>query len=80
MQKNISPGGGTRRNMLIKTLLIMKFLFFFILINASYARASVYAQNISLSVNKMEIRKILSMMEKSTHVRFLYNYDLQGLK
>ena len=37
-------------------------------------------QTINLDVKKTEIRKVLNLIERTTPYRFLYNYDLPGLK
>jgi TonB-dependent starch-binding outer membrane protein SusC len=40
----------------------------------------VRAQNVTIRVKQTEIRKVLTVFEKQTDIRFLYNYDLPPLK
>ncbi|HKO81463.1 MAG TPA: carboxypeptidase-like regulatory domain-containing protein, partial [Chitinophagaceae bacterium] len=59
----------------------MKLAIFFILFTIVQAKATdASGQNVSLDVKDMEIRKVLNAIEKDGNYRFLYNYDLKGLK
>src|SRR5687767_876024 len=82
MQKSV-PQEGTvfPTRSLLKILMIMKLAIFFILLTIVQAKATdASGQNISLDVKDMEIRKVLNAIEKDGSYRFLYNYDLKGLK
>ncbi len=81
MKKNGS--GGFMRSVppLLKTLLLMKLSIVFVLLSALHVKANnVNGQNISLDVRQTEIRKVLNEIERDGYYRFLYNYDLKGLK
>lgn len=58
----------------------MKFTILLLLIGAIQVSARAYSQPLSLNVQQVEIKKVLNSIEKKTSVRFLYNYDLGGLK
>ena len=82
MQKS-EPQEGTvfPTRSLLKILMIMKLAIFIILFTALQVKANdANGQNISLDVKDMEIRKVLNAIEKDGNYRFLYNYELKGLK
>jgi TonB-dependent SusC/RagA subfamily outer membrane receptor len=79
MKYSASPGKRNIRFSLFKTLLVMKFLILFLLVNALHANAHIYGQNVTVQAQNTELKKILYQIEKSTDVRFLYNYNLQSL-
>lgn len=59
----------------------MKMTLFLIVLSVFHARADVYGQGlITLSLQRTSIDKVLSRIEKTGQFRFLYNYDLKGLK
>lgn len=63
----------------VKYFLIMKLAIVIILFTAMHAQAKLYGQNINMRIEKTEVKKILSQIEKSANVRFLYNYELTPL-
>ncbi len=79
MKKRVSAERNNRSS-LTKTLLIMKLFMFLMLVATIQAKARTYGQNISMNVEKTEVKKILGYFEKSTRVRFLYNYELKPLR
>lgn len=59
----------------------MKLAIFLLLFTALQVKANdVNGQNISIAVKNTEIRKVLKAIEREGNYRFLYNYDLKGLK
>ena len=59
----------------------MKLAIFIILCTALQVRATdAIGQTVSLNVKQTEIRKVLNAIERSGQYRFLYNYELKGLK
>jgi TonB-dependent SusC/RagA subfamily outer membrane receptor len=66
--------------LLFKCLLMMKFTVLFVLFATIQARATVYSQTVSIKVEQTEIKRVLNTIEKKTNVRFVYNYELEGLK
>lgn len=80
--KKSEPFGWLRPSRsLLKTLLIMKLSILVILLTAFQVQATrLNGQNISLDLKNSEIKKVLSTIEKSGEYRFLYNYDLRGLR
>lgn len=57
----------------------MKLAIVITLLTTLQANAGVYGQNIKMQVQQTEVKKILNTIEKSTNVRFLYNYELAPL-
>lgn len=81
MKKSVPRGELSRARSLLKILVIMKLAIFITLLTVLQAKATdVNGQNISLDVKNMEIRKVLNVIEGDGNYRFLYNYDLKGLK
>ncbi len=82
MKKSEPRGGITApTRSLLKILMIMKLSIFIILFTAFQVKAmDVSGQGISLSMKNTEIRKVLNAIEKNGNYRFLYNYELKGLK
>lgn len=81
MKKSEPLGNFFPTRSLLKTLLIMKLAIFITLLTAFQVQAKdVTGQNISLDLKNTEIRKVLNTIERSGNYRFLYNYDLKGLK
>lgn len=81
MKKSVPLGRAFPTRSLLKILTIMKLTIFIILLTALQVRAhEVKGQNINLNVKNTEIRKILKAIEREGNYRFLYNYDLKGLK
>ena len=81
MKKSVPRGDASRTRSLLKILVIMKLAIFLILFSVVQSKATdANGQNISLDVKDMEIRKVLNAIEKDGSYRFLYNYDLKGLK
>ncbi len=59
----------------------MKLTIILLVITAFQVQAhEVHGKGISLDVKKTEIRKVLDAIERSGFCRFLYSYDLKGLK
>lgn len=54
----------------------MKLAIVITLFTALQAHAGAFGQNVRMQVQQTEVRKILTSIEKSANVRFLYNYDL----
>ncbi|MFT3902487.1 MAG: TonB-dependent receptor [Niabella sp.] len=66
---------------LLKTLLVMKVAMAIILFTAFQVKAgNASGQIISLDLKNTDVRSVLTEIEKSTRYRFLYNYELSGLK
>ena len=67
--------------MLVKVVRVMKLsiVLFFLTIFQVQAK-DVRGQNVNLNLNQTEIRKVLTAVEKQSGVRFLYNYELRGLR
>ncbi|PZR24339.1 MAG: hypothetical protein DI535_22320 [Citrobacter freundii] len=81
MKKSVPLGRAFPTRSLLKILTIMKLTIFIILFTAFQVKAhDVKGQNVNLNVRNTEIRKILKTIEKDGQYRFLYNYDLKGLK
>lgn len=65
----------------LKSLLIMKLTFAFLLLFTLNLSASSFSQDrVNLRTKKVEIAEILTSIEQQTHYRFLYNDDLKALK
>ena len=81
MKKSVPRSGSFQPRSLLKILLIMKLVIFFIMISALQAHAfNANGQSITVNAKQTEIRKILNDIERQTNFRFLYNYDLKGLR
>ena len=61
--------------MIMKLFIILLFLTVF-----QVQAKEVNGQNVNLAVKQTEIRKVLTALEKQSNVRFLYNYELKGLR
>ena len=59
---------------LLKMWLAMRFLMFFLLLSVVPVSASVFGQDakVSLQVEKASLEKVMSILEKSTDYRFVY--------
>ena len=81
MRKSVPHVGGFQSRSLLKILLIMKLAIFLILISALQVHAfDANGQSISINAKQTEIRKVLTDIERQSNYRFLYNYDLKGLR
>lgn len=61
--------------------MIMKLSIVFLFFAVFQGQAKeVSGQNITLSAEKTEIRKVLNAIERQGNIRFLYNFELEGLK
>jgi TonB-linked SusC/RagA family outer membrane protein len=70
-----------RLRLLFKFIAIMKLSMLLILLGILQAKANVRAQgSITLTMQQVEIAKVLNKIEKKGEFRFLYNYDLPSLK
>ncbi len=79
--KKSEPRGVLFPRSLLKIFVIMKLAIFIILFSTLQIRAmDLNGQTISLNVKQTEIRKILNTIERNGDYRFLYNYELKGLK
>lgn len=80
--KNSQPlNGRGRLRLLFKFIVIMKLSMLLILLGILQAKADVHAQgSITLTMQQVEISKVLNKIEKKGEFRFLYNYDLPSLK
>ncbi|GAB3424214.1 SusC/RagA family TonB-linked outer membrane protein [Niabella aquatica] len=66
---------------LLKTLLVMKLVIAIILFTAFQVQAgNASGQGISLNLKNTDVKSVLTEIEKSTRYRFMYNYELSGLK
>jgi TonB-dependent starch-binding outer membrane protein SusC len=64
-----------------KALLVMKLSVLLVLVGVLQVSAAVNGQTtVSLSLNQVEIGKVLSHIEKQTNYRFLYNNALKGIQ
>jgi TonB-linked SusC/RagA family outer membrane protein len=81
MKKTAPHVGGFQPWSLLKILLVMKLVIILIMISAIQAKAfNANGQSVTVNVKQTEIRKILNNIERQTDFRFLYNYDLTGLR
>ena len=81
MKKNRAPRRCATVPSLIKLLIVMKLSFLMIILSFSHLQAKVYSQgNITLTLQKTAIAKVIHKIEKEGQFRFLYNYDLTDLK
>jgi len=79
MKKTVPLKRGQLCLPLFKFLVVMKLAIVLILVSAVQLYAGVYGQKITVQAQQTEIKKILTKIEKTTDVRFLYNYDLAPL-
>jgi hypothetical protein len=64
-----------------KALLVMKLTVLLVVVGVLQVSAAVHGQTkVSLSLNQVEIGKVLSHIEKQTNYRFLYNNALKGIQ
>lgn len=81
MKKSAPQGALFPHRSLLKTLLFMKLAIFVILLTAFQVHAhDADGQTVNMTAKNTEIRKILKSIEREGSYRFLYNYDLKGLK
>lgn len=81
MQKSALGCANLWPRALLKTLLVMKLAIFMILFTALQVKASPSSgQNISVSVNNAEIKKVLKTIERDGNFRFLFNSDLKDIR
>jgi len=81
MKKSVPPQRWCfRPHPFLKCLLIMKFTILIFLLTTYQVQATVFSQSISINVQQVEIKKVLNTIEKKSGVRFVYNYELDGLK
>src|SRR6185312_14241297 len=69
-----SPTG--KRGSLIKTILIMKFIVFFLFAACLEVSATGYAQKVSLSQNDVSLKKVFKEIEKQSGYNFFYKDKL----
>lgn len=59
----------------------MKLAVFIILLTALQVQATALnSQNITMELKNTEIKKVLDVIERKSNYRFLYNYDLKGIR
>lgn len=81
MQKSALRGSVLRPQALLKTVIVMKLAIFIVLFTAFQVKASpTSGQNVNLSMNNSEIKKVLKTIEKDGNFRFLYNSELKDIK
>ena len=81
MQKSALRGSVLRPQALLKTLIVMKLAIFIVLFTAFQVKASPSSgQNVNLSMNNSEIKKVLKTIERDGNFRFLFNSDLRDIK
>ncbi|MGN7783727.1 SusC/RagA family TonB-linked outer membrane protein [Niabella sp. 22666] len=81
MKKNVLKGFLFPSGALLKTLLVMKLAIAIVLFTAFQVQAgNASGQGISLNLKNTDVKTVLTAIEKSTRYRFIYNYDLSGLK
>ena len=81
MQKSELQGHKNGSRGLLKTLLIMKLTIVIVLFTAFQVKAHTsLGQNISLTMNNTEIKKVLKSIERDGDFRFLFNSDLRDIK
>lgn len=81
MKKNVPKGSFFLSKTLFETFLIMKLIIaalFFTVFQVQANNAS--GQHISLRLKNTEVKNVLAEIEKTTPYRFIYNYELSGLK
>ena len=72
LRKHVS----NKRSLLTKTLLVMKFSAFFILVACLHANADGFAQRVSISEKNVSIKDVFKVIEKQTEYQFFYNERL----
>jgi len=73
--------GERKPNTIAKALITMKLIVLLIIAGVLQASAHVNGQNkISLKTDQVEINQVLSIIEKQTNYRFLYNNQLRNLQ
>ncbi|MCG2616121.1 SusC/RagA family TonB-linked outer membrane protein [Terrimonas sp. NA20] len=81
MKKSVPLGRAFPTRSLLKILTVMKLTIFVILFTTFQVQAHEgRGQSINVSAKNTEIRKVLKAIERGGDYRFLYNYDLKGLK
>ena len=81
MQKSALGCANLWPRALLKTLLVMKLAIFIMLFTALQVKATpLSGQNISVSMNNAEIKKVLKTIERDGNFRFLFNSDLNDIK
>ncbi|MFT4093903.1 MAG: TonB-dependent receptor [Niabella sp.] len=81
MKKNVPEGMWFPYRVLLKTLLVMKIAIAIVLITAFQVKAgNASGQGISLDLKNTDVRSVLMAIEKNSRYRFLYNFDLSGLR
>ena len=59
----------------MKLFIVLLFLALF-----QFCTTELMGQTVTIQVKQTEIRKVLNAVERQTNIRFLYNYELKGLK
>jgi TonB-dependent starch-binding outer membrane protein SusC len=81
MKKSEPHVGSLQPWSLRKILLVMKLIVILLTVSVLQAKAfNANSQSITVNVKQTEIRKILNDIERQSDFRFLYNYDLTGLR
>lgn len=82
MKKNVPKGAITPAcRVLLKTLLVMNLAIAIIFCTAFQLQArNASGQEISLNLKNTDVKSVLSEIEKNSRFRFVYNYELSGLK
>jgi len=81
MKKNVPKGGLFPCGVLLKTLLVMKLTILIVLFTTFQVQAgNANGQGISLDLKNTDVKTVLKTIEKNTRYRFLYNYELSGLR
>lgn len=81
MKKNVLKGFPFPSGALLKTLLVMKLAIAIVLFTAFQVQAgNASGQGISINLKNTDVRTVLTAIEKTTRYRFIYNYELSGLK
>ena len=81
MKKSVPLGRAFPTRSLLKILTVMKLTIFLILLATFQVKAHEgRGQSINVSAKNTEIRKVLKTIEREGSYRFLYNYDLKGLR
>ena len=80
MQKTAPAGSKNWAQALKKTFLIMKLAICIVLMTTFQLKASSgMGQDISLTMNNTEIKKVLKTIERDGNFRFLFNSDLRDI-
>ncbi len=81
MQKSRPFKRDVSHRALLKMIIMTKLAVFLILLTAFQVKANdVFAQHLQLDSKNTEVGTILKEIEQQSRYRFLYNYDLPGLK